>query len=343
MMSAKQTSETEPGRAAAEAARTGDQQAFSGLTERHRGELRLHCYRMLGSFDDAEDLVQETFLRAWRSRATFEGRASFRAWLYGIATNACIDFLAKSQRAPAGEPPTEPGPLRAAEVAWLQPYPDRLLEPVGPPADQPDVATAARETIGLAFLVAVQFLPAKQRAALILCDVLDWSAKEAADLLELSVAAVNSALQRARATLQANQPQRPAWKPNLDPDEQQRSLLERYVSTTERGDVQGLAALLSEDVRFAMPPHPGTWEGRDEVVASWVEGGFGSDSFGDFRCLVTSANRMPAVANYVRKPGESTYRAMALDVLRVENGEITEITTFDLQPLVAAFGLPAEL
>jgi RNA polymerase sigma-70 factor, ECF subfamily len=334
-----------PESAAALAARTGDQAAFSELTERHRRELRVHCYRMVGSFADAEDLVQETLLRAWRGRATFEGRGSLRAWLYGIATHACLDFLEKNKhRAQAGAEEAPAAATTPAEVSWLQPYPDRLLEPVGPRADQPDAAVAARETIGIAYLVAVQFLPPRQRAALILCDVLDWSAKEAADLLELSLPSVNSALQRARATLRARQPEQGReWKPGLDPDEQQRVLLERCVSATERGDVAGLADLLSEDVRFAMPPEPESWVGRDSVVGGWVQGGFGTAAFGDFRCLVTRANRMPAVACYLRKPGESAFRAMSLDVLRIEEGLIKEITTFDLQPLLGAFDLPGEL
>jgi RNA polymerase sigma-70 factor, ECF subfamily len=347
----KDTSGTSEHAALLTAARAGDEAAFSALTERYRRELRVHCYRMLGSFEDAEDLVQETFLRAWRSRETFEGRSSLRAWLYGIATNGCLDFLEKNQKraqAPAGEAPAAKAPAadpgRPAEVAWLQPYPDRLLEPAGPTAEEPDVAVVARETIGLAFLVAIQFLPAKQRAVLILCDVLDWSAKEAAELLELSVASVNSALQRARATLRERQPDlRAEWKPGLDPDEQQRLLLEQYVSATERGDAAGLAGLLREDVRFAMPPAPGLWVGREVVVASWVQGGFGADWFGRFRCLLTRANRMPAVACYVRKPGESKYRPMSLDVLGIEEGLVKEITTFDLEPFVEAFDLPAEL
>jgi RNA polymerase sigma-70 factor, ECF subfamily len=322
--------------AALAAARAGDEAAFSGLTERYRKQLQVHAYRMLGSLDDAEDMVQETFLRAWRSRETFEGRASWRAWLYGIATNACLDFLTKHQ--------DDRKPSAAGEVLWMQPYPDRLLEPAVPPPQQPDAAAAARESIGLAFLTAIQFLPAKQRAALILCDVLDWSAQEAADLLDLTVPAINSALQRARATLTERQPRlRPEWKPGLDPDEQQRALLQRYVSTTERGDVAGLASLLQEDVRFSMPPNPGTWAGRDTVVGAWVQGGFGSDWFGQFRCLITRANGMPAVANYLRKPGEAKFRAMALDVLQIEDGLVKEITTFDLEGMVSAFDLPPEL
>lgn len=331
------------------AARAGDEGAFSALTEGYRRELKVHCYRMLGSHDDAEDQVQETFLRAWRGRETFEGRASLRAWLYGIATNACIDFLGKHKQrtlappadasAPAGDrPPAD------AEVLWLQPFPDKLLEPAGPRAAEPDAAVVSRETIGLAFLVAVQFLPAKQRASLILCDVLDWSAKEAAELLDMSVASVNSALQRARATLRERQPQLgPEWKPGLAPDQQQRALLEKYVTATERGDTAALAGTLAEDVRFSMPPQSGVWVGRDNVVASWVKGGFGQAWFGDFRCLVTSANLMPAVACYVRKPGEARFKAMGLDVLSIEGGLIKDITTFSLAEMADRFGLPTEL
>jgi RNA polymerase sigma-70 factor, ECF subfamily len=327
------------------AALAGDEAAFSAATEPHRRALQVHCYRMVGSFDDAEDLVQETLLRAWRGRHTYQGRSSLRAWLYGIATNACLDFLAKNpHRAPVREGDAAPPPSEREPPPWLQPYPDRLLEPASPNEQQPEAAAAAKETIGIAFMVAIQLLPPKQRAALILCDVLDWSAKESAALLDVSVPSVNSALQRARTTLREQQPElRPEWKPDLDPDEQQRALLERCVMTTERGDVAGLAALLHEDLRFAMPPEPGVYVGRDLVLASWVKGGFGSDWFGQFRCLVTRANRMPAVANYVRKPGADRFRAMAIDVLRIEDGLVKEITTFPLDSMLRAFGLPAEL
>ncbi len=257
------------------AARAGDEAAFSTLAEGYRRQLKVHAYRMLGSFDDAEDMVQETLLRAWRGRATFEGRSSLRAWLYGIATNACLDFLRKHQ--------DDRKPTAAGEVLYLQPFPDRLLE--------------TRENIGLAFLAAIQFLPAKQRAALILCDVLEWSAKEAAELLELTVAAINGALQRARATLRERQPElRPEWKPDVDPGEQQRSLLERIVSATERGDAAGLAGLLQEDVRFSMPPQPGTWTGRDLVVnRGWrgASAATGSDSSAAWSPGPTASRRWP--------------------------------------------------
>jgi RNA polymerase sigma-70 factor (ECF subfamily) len=250
--------------------------------------------------------------------------------------------------APAGSDndngaPTPKLPPPPQDVPWLQPYPDRLVdEPAAPAAAQPEAAVAAKETIRLAFLVAIQFLPPKQRAALILCDVLDWSAQETADLLALSLASTNSALQRARATLQRYRP-RLQSDADGDPDEQERLLLERYVAATERGDVPALAALLQHDVRFSMPPEPGVTVGRDDVVGSWVKGGFGSDWFGDLRCLLTRANGMPAVACYVRKPGAASFRALALDVLVIRDGLIQEITTFPMASMVRAFDLPQEL
>jgi RNA polymerase sigma-70 factor, ECF subfamily len=324
------------------AALGADEAAFTALAERHRRELQIHCYRMLGSFNDSEDMVQETLLRAWRDRPTFQGRSSLSAWLYGVATNACLDFLAENPHRVLAEDAS--AQLPSPDVPWLQPYPDRLLEAASPREAEPEAAVAVKETIGIAFLVAVQFLPAKPRAALILCDVLDWSAKEAGELLELSVASVNSALQRARATLPKQQPEPDrASKPGLDADEQQRALLERYVAATERGDAAALAKLLRDDVRFSMPPAPGVHVGRDTVVSAWVKGGFGSDWFGDFRCVVTAANRMPAVACYVRKPGASSFHPMAIDLLQIEDGLIAQVTTFPLESMVRTFDLPAKL
>jgi RNA polymerase sigma-70 factor, ECF subfamily len=328
------------------AALAGDQSLFTTLAERHRRELQVHCYRMLGSFDDAEDLVQETLFKAWRRRETYQGRSSLRAWLYGIATNACLDFLEQNPHRVLVRPDNDvaaPGTEPPAEVPWLQPYPDRLLdEPASPASAQPDAAVGAKETIRLAFLVALQFLPPKQRATLILCDVLDWSAQETADLLELSVASTNSALQRARATLQRYRPDR-GRKPQAASDERERSLLERYVAATEASDVAALAALLQHDVRFSMPPEPGIQIGRDEVVGGWVKGGFGAPWFGDFRCLLTRANGMPAVACYVRKPGAAHFYPLAIDVLRIEDGLIQEITGFPLETKAKLFDLPREL
>jgi RNA polymerase sigma-70 factor (ECF subfamily) len=328
------------------AATAGDEAAFGALAERYRRELQVHCYRMLGSFDDAEDQVQETFLRAWRRRETYAGRATFRAWLYRIATNTCLDALARNPRRPSEPKSPEAASVPAppmGEVAWLQPFPDRLLEGVAPSEEEPDAVVVAKETIELAFLAAVQHLPPRQRAVLILRDVLGWSAKDTAELLDSSVQSANSALQRARATLKEQMPERRLeWGPDDDPSERERELVQRYIEATERADVDSLAALMKDDLRFSMPPDPRWWAGRDAVVNGWVEGGFGSEAFGRFRCLATSANRQPAVANYRLKPGDTKYRPMALDVLRIEDGEVAEIITFE-PSVFAAFGLPAEL
>jgi RNA polymerase sigma-70 factor (ECF subfamily) len=311
-----------------------DESAFAARAEPHRRELHVHCYRMLGSFEDAEDMVQETYLRAWRKRASFQGRSTLRAWLYRIATNACLDLLERRPRTPSA-----PG----FEISWLQPYPDRLLDVPAPGEDEPDAAVVERETIELAFLVAIQRLPPRARAVLLLRDVLGWSAKETAALLEVSVAAVNSALQRARAALRQHLPaRRLEWAAGSDPSEQERALVRRYVEASERGDAAGLVALMREDARFAMPPQPDLVVGRDAIAHYWAEGGFGSDSFGELRCRVTRANRQPAIANWVRRAGEAQFAALAIDVLRIEEGEIADIVTFDADRF-AAFDLPATL
>jgi RNA polymerase sigma-70 factor (ECF subfamily) len=311
-----------------------DRAGFSERLERHRRELHVHCYRMLGSFEDSEDLVQETFLRAWRWRESFEGRSSLRAWLYKIATNACLDALDKRPRvvSPSGE------------VLWLQPYPDELLAELGGEDEDPAAAVVSKETIELAYLVAIQRLVPLQRAVLILRDVLGSSAGEAAALLETSVPAVNSALQRARAAMREHLPQRRAeWaQPRTDTTAAERELLERYVEYTETPNPQALKTLLSDDVRFSMPPEPGVWEGRDAVVQGWLDGGFGAETFGSLRCTLTRANRQPAVANYVRRPGDESYGPMALDVLVVAGGAIAEIVTFD-GSVFGWFDLPERL
>jgi RNA polymerase sigma-70 factor (ECF subfamily) len=302
---------------------TGDQSAFTALVEPHRRELHVHCYRMLGSFEDAEDMVQETFLRAWRKRASFRGRSTFRAWLYRIATNACLDALQKRPR------PTPRAGSPRFEVTWLQPYPDRLLDAAAPSEDEPDALAVDRETIELAFLVAVQHLSPRTRAVLILRDVLGWSAKETAALLDVSVAAVNSALQRARAALRQHLPERRLeWSAAGDPTEEERAIVERYIEAGDRGDARAIAALLREDARFAMPPQPELHVGRKAILACWAEGGFGTGEIGALRCRATRANRQPAVACWLRTPGETEFRALALDVLRIEDGALAEITTF---------------
>ena len=330
------TTTTEPH---VEAAVAGDEAAFARVVARHRRELQVHCYRLLGSFEDAEDLVQETFLRAWRRRDTYAGRASFRAWLYRIATNACLDAIDRRGR----EVP-QPPPGQTAEVPWLQPFPDELLEDrAGDEQAGPEEAVVARETIELAYLVALQHLPPRPRAALVLRDVLGWSAKETAALLDTSVASVNSALQRAHATMQRHLPRRRLeWAAGVDPGAAERELLARYVRASEEGDGPALAALLTEDVRFSMPPEPGTWTGRDAVLALWQSGGFGSEDWGRLRCVVTRANRQPAVACYVQRPGDTQSRALAIDVLRIEDGRVADIVTFS-GPVFGHFGLPAVL
>ncbi len=325
------------------------EEAFAAGFERHRGELQLHCYRMLGSIEDSEDLVQETFLRAWRGRERFgaDGRFSFRAWLYRIATNACLDALrTRSRRVmppdvmPASDP-TAPLPP-PADLPWLQPYPDRLLEQVAAPEEEPGALVVARETIELAFIAAIQHLPPRQRAALILRDVVGWSAKETAALLETSVASANSALQRARATLRAELGgERAEWGRGSEPSTEERELVRRYVEAHERADIDALAALLREDVRLAMPPHPTWFDGREAILVA-MRAAF-DPRFGSLRAVVSGANRQPAIAHYLRAPGETEYRALAIDVLRLEGGRVAEITSFPEAGLFAAFGLPPVL
>jgi RNA polymerase sigma-70 factor (TIGR02960 family) len=298
---------------------------FAARAERHRRELHVHCYRMLGSFDEAEDLVQETLLRAWRRRETLERDEWFRAWLYKIATNACLDHIkAKGRRLATLE--------SFHELPWLQPYPDRLL----------DDELVARETIELTFLAVIQLLPPRQRAVLILRDVLEWPAEQVAELLELSVPAVNSALQRARATLRDRLPagRREEWR-SPEMTDAERELLDAFIESHERGDAEAALALISDDIRITMPPHPFLFEGLADFEAL-LERAFGPESEGDWRLLPTRANHQPAAASYLRAHGDDTYRAFKLDVLRVEGGRIAEITTFNAA-LFEAFGLPPTL
>jgi RNA polymerase sigma-70 factor, ECF subfamily len=347
--------ETAPGRAeeraVVAAARAGDEPAFAALVERYRRELQVHCYRMLGSFEDAEDMMQETFLRGWKHRESFQGRSSFRAWLYRIATNTCLDELERRPRRRPDPTPQAPAaeaggsPRSPADLPWLQPYPDRLLEGIAAGDAGPETAVVAKETIGLAFLAAIQLLPPRQRAALILRDVLDWSARETASLLEVTVAAANSALQRARATLKEQLPERgPEWAPPSDPSEQERALLQRYLDAHERADMTAMVALLREDAVMTMPPAPTYVAGREAIeafIAPYIDPS-SPDYVGHMRGVPTRANMQPALAIYLRAPGGTEYRAMALDVLSVEAGEVTAITVFAPE-LFAAFGLPATL
>jgi len=313
---------------------TVDGDAFSALAERHRRELHVHCYRMLASFEEAEDAVQETFLRAWRGRERLQDDALLRAWLYRIATNVCIDVIrSRSRRAHEVH--------SFAEVPWLQPYPDRLLDEVAPSDDQPDAVAVARETIELAFLAAMQVLPPRQRATLILRDVLGWPASQTASLLETSVAAANSALQRARATMKEHLPQRRQdWSAPV-PSAEERELLERFIDAHERCDAAAAAAIAAQDIRITMPPYSLLYQGLPAMLPL-LERAFGPERDGDWRLVPTSANRMPTAASYLRRPGDSEFRAFKFDVLRIGNGRIVEITTFG-SALFGAFDLPPTL
>ena len=304
---------------------------FAAAAERHRRELHVHCYRMLGSFDEAEDLVQETYLRAWRHRETFDGGPGLRAWLYKIATNACLDALRRNQR-------RLPSLRSFAEVPWLQPYPDRLLDEIAPSEDEPDAVVVSRETIELTFLAVIQLLPPRQRAVLILRDVLGWSAKETAALLETSVASANSALNRARTTLQERSSARDLEQSTvIDLSDQERRLLDGFIDAHERADAEAAAALARDDIRITMPPFPLCYDGLEAIAPLMTEG---LTAAGDWRLLPTGANRLPAAACYLRPPGETEFRAFKIDVLRIVDGRIAEITTFGNQ-LFEAFGLPA--
>jgi RNA polymerase sigma-70 factor (TIGR02960 family) len=308
-----------------------DEQEFNASAARHRRELHVHCYRMVGSFHEAEDLVQETLLRAWRARESFDattGASGLRAWLYRIATNACLDFLRRTPRQASGS-------RSFGDLPWLEPYPDRLLDEVAASAT-PETAIVERETIALGYLALIQQLPARQRAILILRDVLDWSASETAAALETSVAATNSGLQRARATLEANATSGGAVASKA-PSERERALLAAFIDAHERADTAASVALMREDIRVTMPPLPVCYEGR-AVVEPLLDRAFTS-GMGAWRLVPAWANRQPAAISYLRRTGDSVYRAFKLDVLRFEDGLVKEITTFDTR-LLAAFGLP---
>jgi len=298
---------------------------------------------MLGSFDEAEEHVQEVFLRAWRSRDRFEGRSSPRTWLYRVATNACLDTLRRDARravpAPAGVPAAQ-GPSVAA-MPWVQPYPDSLLDEVAADQPGPEAVAVSRETISLAFLAVIQLLPPRQRAVLILRDVASWPAAEVASLLDMSVTAVNSALQRARATLRDQWPAgRLDWAPAAAPDSGQRRLLQRYIAAHEHADPEALIEMLREDVRLAISPQVGEWNGRPEVGDALREG---MSSLGRWRLLPITANGQPGAAGYLRRPGDTAFFPFVLTVLCFKDGRLADIAAFEQPSMFTAFGLPASL
>ena len=324
-----------------DAVRRGDGDAFRRLVEPYRADLHAHCYRMLGSLHDADDALQDTLLRAWRALPRFGGRGLLRPWLYRIATNVCLDALARRTKRslpidhgrPA-EPGEDPGaPL--AESVWIEPYPD--LE-IGLKAGYatPEARYERREAVELAFIAALQHLPARQRAVLILRDVLAFSAREVAEQLDTTVASIHSALQRARRSVDERVPQQSqqATLRSLG-DASVRSIVERYMDAWERGDVAALAALLAEDATFAMPPYATWWRGREVIAA------FASEPV--HRYLPTRANGQPADAAYRWDPHRGRYMAEALEVLALEGMRVKEMTAFMTPELFPRFGLPREL
>jgi len=326
---------------------------FDDLVRRYRRELHVYCYRMLGSFDEAEDHVQEVLLRAWRSRDSFQGGSSPRTWLYRIATNACLDTLRRDARravpapssAPAGTVPARTVPARTgpsiAAMPWVQPYPDSLLDELAAGQPGPEAVAVSRETISLAFLAAIQLLPPRQRAVLILRDVVSWPAAEVAGLLDMSVPAVNSALQRARTTLRDQWPGgRLDWAPAAEPDPGQRRLLQRFIAAHEQADPEALIAVLGHDVRLAISPQAGEWNGRPEVGDALRDG---MNALGQWRLLPIMANRQPGAAGYLRRPGQTAFVPFVLTVLRLQDGRLTEIAAFEQPSMFTAFGLPASL
>jgi RNA polymerase sigma-70 factor (ECF subfamily) len=313
---------------------TTSRPAFESLFQRHRRELHVHCYRMLASFDEAEDAVQETFLRAWRSRERLNADALLRAWLYRIATNVCLDAIRRHGRRATDA-------RSFAELSWLQPYPDLLLDELPSGEDEPEAVVVERETIELVFLAALQALPPRQRAALIARDLLGWPAVETAALLETSVAAANSALQRARETMKERLPARRSDWQAAEASAEERELLDRFIDAHERCDAAAAVAIAGTDLRVTMPPYPWLYDGL-VAIEPLLERAFGEEREGDWRLVPTGVNRMPAAASYLRRFGDTEYRAFKLDVLRVKDGAIREITTFG-PALFPELGLPETL
>ena len=324
-----------------DAARGGDEIAFRELVAPFQRELRAHCYRMSGSLHDADDLLQESMLRAWKGLAGFEGRSSVRTWLYKVATSACLDALDRRgprllpmDLGPAATDPSAPIPV-PADPSWLEPFP-------GPMDDvaTPEARYGARESVALAFLTALQLLPAKQRAVLLLRDVLGWQATECAELLELSVPAVNSALQRARDTLATRELPPTSSTPD---DEGIASLLARYVHAWEQADVSVLVSLLREDATLAMPPMAAWFHGASVIGASIGGMVLTPDAKGRFRLVAISANGAPAFAAYERDPKTGQFLAAAVHVLDVRGGKIAGIMAFLEPSLFPRFGLAPAL
>jgi RNA polymerase sigma-70 factor, ECF subfamily len=330
---------------------TDDSAAFISHIEAYRRELHLHCYRLLGSLHEAEDLVQETMLRAWQHRVTFKGQASLRTWLYRIATNACLDVLKRRRSrtlpltiTPAADPLLPLAPAWAAST-WLEPFPDSWLAQV---TEDPAARYARSESVSLAFLTVLQLLPPRQRAILLLSDVLDWRASEIAKLLSISVSAVNSALHRARATLrkQYQAPERAVGE-GLRADAATQALLERYLHAWETADIAGLVALMKEDATFTMPPSPSWYQGRDAIRAVLNAQAFAPLAQNRWYFCPTRANRCPAFAVYRAAGSGRPARAFGIQIVTLaafaSGLHIADVTTFLDPSLLTHFGFPQEL
>jgi RNA polymerase sigma-70 factor (TIGR02960 family) len=319
-------------------AQAGDSDAFQELIAPYRHELHVHCYRILGSFQDAEDVLQETLLSAWQALDRFDGRA-LRAWLYRIATNRCLNYLRDASRRPqASNPAGTASPFGAAghsdDPWWLEPYPDALIEEVSP---GPEARYDARESIALSFVAGLQKLPTQQRAALVLRDVLGFSAAEAAEMLESTPASVNSALQRART----------GFGPSRDPDRvalprspQEAAVVARFVDAFEQGDLDTVVALLTDDARVTMPPEPFEFRGPQAIAEFYRSLGFWGQGL---KVVPTRANNQPAFGYYLADPNANIHRAGGLLVLSVSDDRIAAITRFSDRGLLARFGLPRTL
>jgi RNA polymerase sigma-70 factor (TIGR02960 family) len=326
-------------------AQAGDAEAFAQLVDPYRRELQVHCYRFLGSFADAEDALQETLLSAWQGLPGFEGRASIRTWLYRVATSRCLDALRSGRRRPPVTPPPAglepPEPTRLGELLWLEPYPDDLLEGVADLTPGPEARYESRESISLAFITALQLLPPRQRAAIILRDVLGFRASEAAQILDTTEESVTSALKRARAALERHQrspgPRQPAPPPGSAAE---RHLVEQLTTAFETADVNAIVALLTEDAWLTMPPLPLEYQGREMAARFLGATAFRPGWTG--RLMATRANGQPAFGFYARDPRSGAYHTVGLMVLTLSGAQISAMTRFDGSTL-PRFGLPATL
>jgi RNA polymerase sigma-70 factor (TIGR02960 family) len=322
---------------------TGDEQAFRALTEPHRRELQLHCYRILGSVQDAEDMVQETLLAAWRGLDAFEGRASVRSWLYRIATNRCLNALRARSRRPREVPAMgdTPPPTRRAEPVWLEPYPDVLLEEIPDHAAGPAARYEARESIELSFIVALQHLPPRQRAAVVLADVLGYRTAEVAEVLDTGETSVKGALQRARATLRERLPSADRERAPRPDSAAERRLIGRFADAVHNGDVDEMVALLTDDALVTMPPQPLEYQGHAAITAFLRNR---AELRGvPLRVVPTRANTQPAFGCYLPDPHAAIARPYGLFVLTLEGDAIAAVTWFSDTGMFRHFGLPRSL